>query len=113
MHGATAAAQAPAGSLYVEVAGEAVTVRAEAVSIREVLDELAYQSGLKLVLLTPLDAPVTVAFDRRLLPDAIRIILRNQNFALQYAQALPESGEATPVRPATLWVLARYGRRCA
>ena len=104
-YGATAAAQVPVSSLYVEVAGEAVTVRAEAVSIREVLDELARQSSLKLVLLTPLDVPVSVKFERRLLPDAIKSILHGQNFALQYARVLPEHERAGQVRPNTLWVL--------
>lgn len=93
-----------AGSLHVEVNGEQVTVRAEAVSIRTLLEALTQHGNLQVVMEAPLEEIVTVACEQLSMPDVIRAILRHRNYALQYAQ--PDAAPDKPglSRPNVLWV---------
>lgn len=93
-----------AGPLHVEVNGELVTVRAEAVSIRTLLEELTRHSKLQVVMEAPLEESVTVTCEQQSMPDVIRAILRHRNYALQYAQPDATPDKSGGSRPNVLWV---------
>lgn len=73
-----------------------VTVRVQNVSIKNVLETIADQSDLVLVLNDPLTESITMEMERLPFAEAIASILDGRNFALQHAQ--PASG--------TLWVFS-------
>ena len=78
--------------LFVEIAGDLVTVTARDVTVKELLEEIARQSGLVLILHEPLEESVAMELDRLPLPEAISRILSGQNYTLQYVR--PSSDKA-------------------
>lgn len=71
-------------TLYVATEGDRVTVRAQNVTVGELIDKIVQQSHLKLVAHDALEERVTIELDHVRLPEALGRILRHQNFALQY-----------------------------
>jgi hypothetical protein len=69
--------------LRVDVAGGAASVEARDATVKEVLEEIARQSGLVIVPYAPLDERVTLKFEHLPLSEALRRILRDRSFALQ------------------------------
>jgi hypothetical protein len=64
LEGRRAATQTSPGYLHVETADDIVTVTARDVAVKDLLEEIARQSGLVLVLRDPLDERVTVKLYR-------------------------------------------------
>jgi HEAT repeat protein len=90
-------------SLVVDLGDGQAAVIANDVPMREVLEELALQSGIIVYSRAALNMRVTYSVREASIPDLIRRILRNHNFTLHYvsdaATALPEFGSR-------LWILA-------
>jgi hypothetical protein len=93
------------GALYVEVHGQLVTVVAHEISIREVVEEIARQSGLVIVSRDPLADLVTLELRQVSLAKAIGRVLRDHSFTLQSVQ--PPTITADPdARYGRLWVFS-------
>lgn len=88
------------GHLLIVVHGETVTVRALDVPVKDVIQEIARRSGVRIQVEGRLDERVTLALERVPLPEAWRRILGNRNFAMHIVDPLG-------ARPAALWVLAK------
>lgn len=87
---------------FVRFADERLTVKVQDITLRELLQEIARESGLTLVLLSALPDRMTVEFHRLPLEQALRRLLRHRNFALEYGQTAKGSKSAGP----RLWVFA-------
>ncbi len=92
-----------ATDLYVEVIGDLVTVRARDVTVRNVLQEIARQGDLVLVLRDALDERITLEFERLPLPEAMQRVLRDRDYTLQYVRPPARAGNDQANR---LWVLS-------
>src|SRR5438552_11598794 len=68
----------------VEYRNDRVTLRVHAVPVREILDELAHQSGADIRGQVRQSRPVSVEFEDVLLTDALTRLLGEQNFTLTY-----------------------------
>ena len=90
-----------AREMQVEVSGDAVSVRARDVPVRDLIEEIAGQADLVISLDDPLLAPANIEFQHLPLAVAIRRILGDHGFVLEYA---PVAGAAA--RPHRLWVLS-------
>ena len=98
---AMAAPQHP--RLMVDVEGSHVTVIAHDVPVREVLEEIAMQSGIIVYSKASLDMRATYSIQDESLPIAIRRILKHRNFTLHYVS---DSVTGKPVFGSRLWILA-------
>lgn len=107
LEGVQAKTHASPGYLHVEIADDIVTVKARDVSVKDLLVAVARRSGLVLVLHDPLDERVTLELHRLHLPEAMRRILRDQSFALQYVQPLYSAGNSSDAHPSKLWVFSK------
>ncbi len=81
-----------------------VSVSASSVPVRDVIEAIADQAGLRLVEHVQLDRQVTLDIDRQLLPDALAVLLENDSYTL--FQAIPSTDHDSDVIPATLWVFS-------
>ena len=88
----------------VRFADERLTVKVRDIPLRELLKEVAWESGLALVLLSPLQDRVTIEFHGLRLDKALRRILRHRNFVVEYDEQTDEAGKSVVIRPAKLWV---------
>ncbi len=61
----------------------------------ELLQEIARQSGLTLVLAGPMDERMTIQFEQLPFDKGLQRILRGQTFGLQYAAPNPGAGSTT------------------
>ena len=89
----------------IQFAHDRLTVNVKDVSVRGLLEEIARQSDLTLVLHGSLQARITVEFHQLPLDRALRRILRHRNFALEYAENKGKESKSVP-RPTGLWVFA-------
>ena len=88
-----------AGSaLVVEIREDLVTLNARDVSVREVLDALAHETGLIVNTDAPLTDPIAIDFENLTLQDALERIMSPQSYLL-LANADDASGS-------TLWIFA-------
>jgi hypothetical protein len=94
------------GYLTVEISDDLVTLQADDVGTQHVVDEIARQSGLIVVSDLLLDDRLTLEFERLPLSDALRRIMRDQNYLLYQAQAATGPGNASPGSRSTLWIFA-------
>jgi hypothetical protein len=95
------------GPRLVEFADDLLTVDVRDVSLKELLQEVARQGGLTIMMDGSIDERMTVRFDKLPVDDGLRRILRDQNFVLKYAQrAIEESQWARP-RIMEVRILAR------
>ena len=88
----------------VRFADERLTVKVRDIPLRELLKEVAWESGLALVLLSPLQNRVTIEFHGLRLDKALRRILRHRNFVVEYDEQTAKAGKSMVIRPAKLWV---------
>ena len=88
----------------VRFADERLTVKVRDIPLRELLKEVAWESGLALVLLSPLQDRVTMEFHGLRLDKALRRILRHRNFVVEYDEQTAKSGKFMVIRAAKLWV---------
>lgn len=93
----------------VRFADERLTVKARDTPLRELLKEIAWESGLALVLLSPLQDRITIEFHRLRLDKALRRILRHRNFVVEYDEQTDKAAKSVVIRPAKLWVFANEG----
>ncbi len=107
LEGTQATTHASPGYLHVEITDEIVTVKARDVTVKDLIEEIARQSGLVVVLHDPLDERVTMELHRLPLPEAMGRILRDQSFALQYVQPLSSTGNSSDAHPSRLWVFSK------
>lgn len=96
--------QTSARHLKAEVTNGLVTLKAHDVTIRQLVEEIAYQAGIQLILYKSLDERVSLDFYRLSLQQAVGRILRGRNFAFQCVQPLYTAvGPGEGIR-GTLWV---------
>jgi len=81
-----------------------VSVSASNVPVRDVIEAISDQAGLRLVEHIELDRQVTLDIDRQPLPDALAVLLENDSYTL--FQAIPSTDNNADVIPGTLWVLS-------
>lgn len=96
----TATTHAPHPRLRVEIIGDTVTVAARDVTVKALLEEMAHQGGLMLVLRDPANDLVTQEFTRLPLLKALGRIVGHRGFALDDGRG----GNARDTQPRTLWV---------
>ncbi len=87
------------GAYFVGFIDGRLTVNARDMSLRELLTEIAKESGFTLVLLSPLQDKMTVEFKQLPLHKAFERILRHRNFAVEY-----HTSAGVSPRVAGLWV---------
>ena len=97
--------QSSPSGVFVHFADDHLPVKARDVPLRKLLEEIARQSGLTLVLRDALEDDITIEFNRLSLDEGLRRILRQQSFAVEYSQPKRKDGQPTTVRPTELWVL--------
>ncbi len=95
------------GYLRVEVADDIVTAKACDVPVKDVLDEIAHQSGLIVVSHDPLDKRITITMDQVTLPEAVDRILGDQSFALRYIEPWSGAAYANAESSNKLWVFSQ------
>lgn len=86
------AMHASSGYLRVEITDEIVTIEAREASLKDLVEEIARQSGLQAVLHDPLEARVTLELRRLPLREALGSILRDRSFALQHIRSSSIAG---------------------
>ena len=90
------------GHLRVDVADALVSLEARAISVVDIITELARQSNLQIVLDEPIEGTVSLELVRVSMPVALTRILKDHDFALKVVH--DSRGE---VDAATLWVFHR------
>ncbi len=97
--------QSSPSGVFVHFADDYLTVKAHDVPLRKLLQEIARQTGLTLVLRDALEDEITIEFHRLSLDEGLRRILRQHSFAVEYSQRKREDAESTTPRPTKLWIL--------
>ena len=91
-------------ALSVQFSDGRVSVSASDVPVRDVIEAIADQAGLRLVEHIELDQQVTLDIERQPLPDVLAVILENDSYTLY--QAMPNADNDADVIPGTLWVFS-------
>lgn len=91
----------------IHFANDLLTVKVQDVSLQELLQEIARQSGLAIVLSGSLEDPITIQFHELPFDSGLRRILRHQSFALEYSQQTREERQSIVPRPKKLWVFSK------
>ncbi len=95
------------GVRFIQFVNDQLTVKVKDVSLQELLEEIARQGSLTLVLSGALEERITIEIHRLPLEEGLRRILRHQGFAVEYAQQPPEKSPSTVRRPKTLWIFPK------
>lgn len=82
-----------------------LSVQAQAVTLAELLDEVARQCGLTVVWYVSLEERVSVAFQKLSLTQGLQRILRNRSHVLMSTPTRLGSRQTTLVNTQTLWIL--------
>jgi HEAT repeat protein len=90
-------------ALFVDVNGGSATVIANDVPVRDVLEEIAMQSGIIVYSRSALDTNATYSIKEEPVPDLIRRILKQHNFTLHYVS---DTTTGVPVFGSRLWIFA-------
>ena len=98
---AAAAQNLPA--LFVDVSGGFTTVTAIDVPVRDILEEIAMQSGIIVYSRSSLGMRVSYSIRDKSVPDTIRQILKGQKFTLHY---IADATTGLPVFGSRLWIFA-------
>jgi HEAT repeat protein len=102
--GIPAIAPNPPHQLQAIIEGDLVTLKARSVPVEAVLSELARQSNLEIRADGPIAEPISIELERVPLPEALHLILRNCDYALQYNSNEATEGSPTDKPHRTLWV---------
>jgi len=95
------------GARFIQFVNDQLTVKVKDVSLQELLEEIARQGGLTLVLSGSLADRITTEFHQLPLDEGLRRILGHQSFAVEYAQQIPEESPSTVRRPTKLWIFSK------
>lgn len=98
-----ATAEQDSSALFVEVNGGSATVIADGAPVREIVEEIAFQSGIIVYSRSPLGARVTYSLRQESIPGVLRRILKNRNFTLHYVS---DAATGLPVFGSRLWIFA-------
>ncbi len=90
-------------ALFVDVDEGSTTVVAIDVPVRDILEEIAMQSGIIVYSRSSLDMRVSHSIQGKSVPDAIRRILKDQKFTLHYVS---DAVTGLPVFGSRLWIFA-------
>ena len=90
-------------ALFVDVNGGSVSVIANDVPVRDVLEKIAMQSGIIVYSRSTLGTNVTYSTKEEPIPDVVRRILKQHNFTLHYVS---DASTGTPVFGSRLWIFA-------
>lgn len=96
-------------ALYIQFANDLLTVNANDVLLKELLQEIASQSGLTVEGTESLENRVTIQFDRLALDEAMRLILHRQSYALVYAPKTPEGSQTAVLGLKMLKIVSEGG----
>lgn len=104
----------PAGSctcrseLEIEIVEHRVSLRANGLALRRVLEEIASRTGIELELEDPLDRPSNVSFEDLFLPEALDRLLEGRSYLLRHVDdASGRQGVSW------LWVMAQGAKEAA
>ena len=95
------------GGRFIQFVNEQLTVKVKDVSLQELLEGIARQSDLTLVLSGSLEDRITIEFHQFSLEEGLRRILGHQSFAVEYGQQTPEESPSTVRRPTKLWIFSK------
>ena len=101
-----AASQTSAAFLNAEITSGIVTLKAHDVTVKQLVEQIAHQGGIRLLLYKPLDERVTLEFRQLPMQQALDRILRGQNYALQCVQPLCSAVDPGEKVQGTLWVFS-------
>jgi len=90
--------------VQVVVSGQAISITAENISIRAVLEELSRQTDLQIVSLEALDELVTIEIDQATLSETIRSLLRQKSYMLHELGQLSGSENSGGPIHRRLWI---------
>ncbi len=94
------------GARFIQFVNDQLTVKVEHVSLQELLEEIARQGGLTLVLSGSLADRITIEFHQLPLEEGLRRILSKRNFAVEYSTTSEQSA-STVRRPTKLWIFSK------
>ncbi len=106
--GTSAMSEAPISSHGLDVvrfANDRLTVKVQAASLEVLIEEIARQSGIAVILPASLKDRVSVRFRELPLEEGLRRLLRHHSFVLEYAPLTGHARGSNLLRPSTLWVL--------
>ncbi len=89
--------------LFVDVNGASTTIVAIDATLRDILEEIAMQSGIIVYSKSSLDMRVSHSIQDKSVPDVIRQILKDQKFTLHY---ISDAATGLPVFGSRLWIFA-------
>ncbi|MCP4408878.1 MAG: hypothetical protein GY807_14170 [Gammaproteobacteria bacterium] len=95
------------GYLHVEISNDLITVQAREVTTKNLLDRIAHQSCLSVILYGPLEERLTMELHGLPLPEAMRRILHNESFILQSVQPSSCAKQSNDVSFNKLWVFSK------
>ncbi len=95
----------------IQFANDLLTVKVKDAPLKELLQEIARQSGLSIVWSGLLDGEITIEFHQLSLDKGLHRILSHQSFAVNYAQKTPEEGQLIVPRPKKLWIFSNTEKR--
>jgi len=90
-------------TLFVEINSRSATVIANDATVRDVLEEIAVQTGIIVYSRSVLGTKVTTSIKAASIPDVIRRILKQHNFTLHYVS---DASTGMPVFGSRLWIFA-------
>lgn len=99
-------ADAAPGTVYVELQGDLVTLRAHDAPLRDILAGIARQGNLSIESLSPLQKRISVEFEKLPLPQALVRIMRGESYLLHRTRTGPDERSASHASTDTLWVFA-------
>lgn len=88
----------------VQFAHGRLSLDVENVLLERLLREIAAEAKFTLVFSGRLEERITIAFDALPLDKALRRLLRNRNFALEYSEVENTDKRTKVARPTTLWI---------
>ncbi len=91
--------------LLVRFANGLLTVKVHDASVKELVEELARQSGINIVWYGTISERITLDFQGLALDQALGRILRQHSFALAFSQA--GEGPSNSARPRKLWIIPK------
>ena len=89
--------------LFVDVNGASTTVVAIDAPLRDILEEIAMQSGIIVYSRSSLGMRVSHSIQDKSVPEAIRQVLKDQKFTLHY---ISDAATGLPVFGSRLWIFA-------
>ncbi len=95
------------GARVIHFANDHLTVKVQDVSLHELLQEIARQTGLAIVLSGSLEDRITIQFHELPFDEGLRRILQHQSFALEYSQQTRDERQLTAPHPKKLWVFSK------